>query len=88
MVNIFLESSRFRHAFSHPQFSCPQTVAPGYPPHMSPDYGYYTKFNCASHHMKKKLQQRCSWKCTALLLVVICVALLACTAYFAGKYML
>ena len=59
-------------------------MPPGsYPP--SNDYTYYSKFSTASHRMKKQLSQRCTWKCTALLLLIMCVALLACTVYFAGE---
>jgi hypothetical protein len=33
----------------------------------------------------KKLQRGCSWRCTALILVAVCVILLACTLYFSGQ---
>ncbi|XP_063415376.1 teneurin-m-like isoform X2 [Mytilus trossulus] len=72
-----------RHAFTHPGFSCQQQhLMGGYPPPVTDDY-YYSKFNCTGKHMKK-LQRGCTWRCTALVLVAICVVLLACTLYFAA----
>ena len=53
-------------------------------PNQNHDCGYYTKFSCTSHQMKKKLAQRCSWKMTSFILVIVCVALLACALVFAG----
>ncbi|XP_070197746.1 teneurin-m-like isoform X2 [Littorina saxatilis] len=74
-----------RQGSNYPQFGVP-TMPPGsYPP--SNDYTYYSKFSTASHRMKKQLSQRCTWKCTALLLLIMCVALLACTVYFAAMSM-
>ncbi|XP_071087575.1 teneurin-m-like isoform X3 [Haliotis cracherodii] len=74
-----------RQAFTFPQFGVPSIPMGTYPP--SQDYGYYSKFSSASHRMKKQLKQRCTWKCTALILLIMCVALLACTVYFAAMSM-
>ena len=74
----------FRHAFTHPGFACQQQLLmSGYNPQLNDDY-YYSKFKCTGKHMKK-LQRGCSWRCTALVLVAVCVILLACTMYFAGE---
>ncbi|XP_060065187.1 teneurin-m-like [Ylistrum balloti] len=72
-----------RHAFTHSHFGCQQGAPPPgvvYPQHMSQDY--YSKFSNTSHRMKEKLEKRCSWKWTAVILMVICVILLACAACF------
>ena len=83
-MNIIRMRLFFRHAFTHPGFACPQQhLMAGYPPPMTDDY-YYSKFNCTGKHMKK-LQRGCSWRCTALILVAVCVILLACTLYFSGQ---
>ncbi|KAL8622242.1 hypothetical protein ACOMHN_043765 [Nucella lapillus] len=75
--------SRFRQGHpSYPPFGVPGMASGSYPP--SNDYTYYSKFSTASQRMKKQLTQRCTWKCTALLLLIMCVALLACTVYFAA----
>ncbi|KAK7495283.1 hypothetical protein BaRGS_00013465 [Batillaria attramentaria] len=72
-----------RQGSNYPQFGVPSMPPGSYPP--SNDYTYYSKFSTASHRMKKQISQRCTWKCTALLLLIMCVALLACTVYFAGR---
>nr|KAG5705432.1 hypothetical protein BaRGS_004559 [Batillaria attramentaria] len=74
-----------RQGSNYPQFGVPSMPPGSYPP--SNDYTYYSKFSTASHRMKKQISQRCTWKCTALLLLIMCVALLACTVYFAAMSM-
>ncbi|GFR86617.1 teneurin-m-like isoform X7 [Elysia marginata] len=74
---------------AYPQFGVPPNMPPGpggsYPP-SSQDYRYYSsKFSSAGSRMQKKLRQRCTWPCTAIILLLLCVALLACTGYFAGE---
>ncbi|KAK3100005.1 hypothetical protein FSP39_013415 [Pinctada imbricata] len=69
--------------FFHSTFPCQQVVAMSPNQHVNHDCGYYTKFSCTSHQMKKKLAQRCSWKLTSFILVIVCVALLACALVFA-----
>ncbi|KAK3582840.1 hypothetical protein CHS0354_039985 [Potamilus streckersoni] len=81
-ANIVLNGDR--HTCVHQQPFCgTPTVAIGYPHPMPQDYLYYSKFSSTKHQWKKKLQQRCSWRCFALILLFLCVALLACVAYFA-----
>ncbi|KAK6173150.1 hypothetical protein SNE40_016661 [Patella caerulea] len=70
---------------AYPQFGLPTIPMGAYPP--PTDYNYYSKFSSASNRMKKHLKQRCTWRCTALILLMTCVALLACTVYFAVKSM-
>ncbi|XP_041356776.1 teneurin-m-like isoform X3 [Gigantopelta aegis] len=82
---MMLQNNIDRQVYTFPQFGMPTIPMGGYPP--APDYGYYSKFSSASHRMKKKLKQRCTWKCTALILLIVCVALLACTVYFAAMSM-
>ncbi|XP_076467550.1 teneurin-3-like isoform X4 [Babylonia areolata] len=81
-------NSADRPGHSYPPFGVgvvPGMASGSYPP--SNDYTYYSKFSTASQRMKKQLSQRCTWKCTALLLLIMCVALLACTVYFAAMSM-
>ncbi|XP_076447152.1 teneurin-m-like [Babylonia areolata] len=78
-------ASADRPGTHYPQFGVARIPPGSYPP--SNDYTDYSKFSGTSHCMKKQLSQRCTWKCTALLLLIMCVALLACTVYFAAMSM-
>ncbi|XP_059169179.1 teneurin-m-like isoform X2 [Physella acuta] len=73
-----------RQLMSYPQFGITPSIPAG---SYQQDYRYYSKFSSAGNRMQKKLQQRCTWRCTALILLVMCVGLLACTVYFAATSM-
>lgn len=87
MVTIAPTKSSFRLAFAYPhQYGGTPTIPmAAYPVSMTAEPGYYSKFSNASHRMKKHIERRCSWRCTALIFLILCVAMLACVAYFAGK---
>ncbi|XP_012942084.1 teneurin-a, partial [Aplysia californica] len=76
-----------RQMLAYPPFGVPPSIPPGGSYTPSQDYRYYSKFSSAGSRMKKKLRQRCTWRCTAFILLIMCVALLACTGYFAAKLM-
>uniref|UniRef100_A0A2C9KDD1 EGF-like domain-containing protein n=1 Tax=Biomphalaria glabrata TaxID=6526 RepID=A0A2C9KDD1_BIOGL len=76
--------SNERQIMAFPQFGAAPSIPPG---NYSQEYRYYSKFGSAGSRMHKKLQQRCTWRCTALVLLILCVGLLACTVYFAANSM-
>ncbi|CAE1311576.1 Teneurin-a,Teneurin-4,Teneurin-m,Tenascin [Acanthosepion pharaonis] len=84
--SFFPTFSQCLNAYTFPQFGATaNTTVSAYPPAAPQEYTVcYSKFSNASHRVKKQLKQRCSWKCMALLLLIISVALLACVAYFAA----
>lgn len=84
--NAMNQATLDRNAYTFPQFGATaNTTVSAYPPAAPQEYTVcYSKFSNASHRVKKQLKQRCSWKCMALLLLIISVALLACVAYFAA----
>ncbi|KAH3713533.1 hypothetical protein DPMN_073325, partial [Dreissena polymorpha] len=45
------------------------------------DFGYYDKFKNSKHEWKTRLQQRCSWKCFAIILLVLMLVSLGFVAY-------
>ncbi|XP_029639322.1 teneurin-m isoform X3 [Octopus sinensis] len=82
--NAMNQATLDRHTYTFPQFAATATTVTTYPPPPQDYTVCYSKFSNASHRVKKQLKQRCSWKCMALLLLIISVALLACVAYFAA----
>lgn len=70
-----------RNDRSHPAFGAPVPVLPVRNNLRS---SHFTPAG-SRFHFRKGLSSRCSWKCTAIVFIILFVVLLAITSYMSGK---
>ncbi|XP_074650354.1 teneurin-m-like [Tubulanus polymorphus] len=58
----------------------PSVPVPSYSP-VQNDFRHYSKFTNASYRVKKQIKQKCSWRCTGIILLLLLVVMAACLAY-------
>lgn len=65
----------------HPAFGAPVPVLPVRNNLRAPHFTPAGRF-----HFRKGLSSRCSWKCTAIVFILLFVLILAIASYMSGKY--
>ena len=87
LVTLFVCSSICRQNFVYPhQFSggsAPQFFPGGQVPQQ--DFNYYDKFKNTKHEWKKKVGQWCSWKCFAIVILVLMLISLGFIGFLLSK---
>ena len=58
-------------------------MMPGFPVRGAP-VPHYSPYSPSRFHIDKRCQNRCSWKCFSIALILLTVALMSMLAYFAG----
>ncbi|CAH1776702.1 unnamed protein product [Owenia fusiformis] len=77
------DNRQFQFGNIPPAPTTPQPPPPGYAPVHQHDYQHFSRFSSDSITMGK-LKRRCNWKCIAIILLIVCIALLATVAYLSA----